>query len=142
MATETILGAVAPAPAVAARMRLQKEHDTAPELALRRALFRRRLRFRVHFRPLVTSRREADIAFPRRRVAVFVDGCFWHGCQEHRTMSKTNSAFWALKIAKNVQRDRDTDATLASAGWRVVRVWEHADVAEAAGLVAAALQRA
>jgi DNA mismatch endonuclease (patch repair protein) len=77
-------------------------------------------------------RRTADIAFPRRRVAVFVDGCFWHGCPQHATWPKENAEWWRTKIEENRSRDRDTDARLRSDGWQVVRVWEHEDMAAAA----------
>lgn len=86
-------------------------------------------------------RRRADILFPKKQVAVFVDGCFWHGCPIHRTEPKANGAWWRAKLAANIARDRDTDHRLAEAGWVVVRVWEHADVAEAADAVVNALGR-
>src|SRR6202011_2638685 len=93
--------------------------------ALRRCLHRRGLRYRVDVRPVASICRRADIVFVRARVAVFVDGCFWHGCPVHSRQSKTNAAWWDQKIATNQRRDRDTDARLAQAGWLVVRVWEH-----------------
>jgi DNA mismatch endonuclease (patch repair protein) len=96
-----------------------------PEIILRRELHRRGLRYFVHRRPLFGLRREADLVFPRRRVAVFVDGCFWHGCELHRTHPRRNSGFWQEKIELNRVRDADTDARLQAAGWTVVRVWEH-----------------
>jgi len=83
------------------------------------------LRFRVAARPLVDVRRTADLVFPREQVAVFLDGCFWHGCPEHCSAAASNSEYWAKKIALNRQRDRDTDQRLTDAGWVVVRVWEH-----------------
>jgi DNA mismatch endonuclease (patch repair protein) len=113
-------------------MSRQATRDTGPEIALRRELHRRGLRYRVHFRPLPALRRTADIVFTRRGVAVFVDGCFWHSCPEHRTFPVTNQAFWAAKLARNVERDRETDRLLAAAGWTVIRMWEHEDPAEAA----------
>ncbi len=84
-------------------------------------------------------RRRADLVFPRRRVAVYVDGCFWHCCPEHATYPKNNARWWADKLAGNVARDRDTDARLGAAGWLVVRVWEHEDAQVAADRVQAAL---
>jgi len=78
--------------------------------------------------------------FPRKRVAVYVDGCFWHSCPQHATSPKNNAQWWADKLAANVVRDRDTDTRLAAAGWRVVRIWEHENPAEAADRVQAALQ--
>src|SRR5262245_8505877 len=112
------------------RMQSQRQRDTAPEIALRSALHKSGLRFRVDYK-LPGMRRRADIAFPSARVAVFVDGCFWHGCPRHGTSPKANAEWWAEKIATNVARDRDTDARLQEAGWTSVRVWEHepADVA-------------
>jgi DNA mismatch endonuclease (patch repair protein) len=82
-------------------------------------------------------RREADVLFGPAKVAVFVDGCFWHGCPEHATWPKTNADFWRAKIEGNRRRDRDTDERLASAGWLAVRVWEHEDPIQAAARVRA-----
>src|SRR5271166_2694159 len=114
-------------------MRLLARRDTAPELALRRSLHRRGLRYYVHRRPLAGLRREADIVFPRAKVAVFVDGCFWHGCPEHgRREHRTNGWYWPEKIERNRVRDRDTDAHLLAAGWVPIRVWEHEDSGKAA----------
>jgi DNA mismatch endonuclease (patch repair protein) len=72
-------------------------------------------------------RRRADLTFTAKRVVVFVDGCFWHGCPEHGTSPRTNGAWWAEKLQKNVDRDRETDACLRKSGWTVLRVWEHED---------------
>ncbi|GLW92914.1 very short patch repair endonuclease [Actinokineospora globicatena] len=119
------------------RMSRQRARDTGIEIALRKALHARGLRYRVHLRPVRTVRREADVVFPRARVAVFVDGCFWHGCPEHATWPKRNAAFWRDKIETNRRRDRDTDARLADEGWLAVRVWEHEDPAAAADRVRA-----
>jgi DNA mismatch endonuclease (patch repair protein) len=108
------------------RMQAQRSRDTAPEIALRRALYAMGLRYRVHQRPLPSLRRQADIAFRGARVAVFVDGCFWHGCEQHgRRVHRVNEWYWPEKIERNRHRDRDTDAQLAAAGWQVIRVWEH-----------------
>ncbi|RVW00307.1 very short patch repair endonuclease [Rhodococcus xishaensis] len=126
-------------PLTSARMRAQRRRDTAPEVALRRELHRRGVRFFVDRAPLPGLRRRADLVFPRRRVAVYVDGCFWHSCPQHATFPRNNAQWWADKLAANVARDRDTDSRLAAADWRVVRVWEHEDPAEAAGRVQAAL---
>lgn len=106
-------------------MQAQRRRDTACELALRRELHARGLRYRVACRVIPGLRRDADVVFTRARVAVFVDGCFWHGCSTHRAPSKTNAAWWAAKIARNVARDCETNARLLAAGWDVVRVWEH-----------------
>jgi len=129
-------------PLTSARMRAQRRRDTAPEVALRRELHRRGARFFVDRAPLRSLRRRADLVFPRKKVAVYVDGCFWHSCPQHATSPKTNAQWWADKLAANVVRDRDTDARLAAAGWRVVRIWEHEDPTEAADRVQAALSSA
>lgn len=127
--------------AVRARMSAQRRRDTGPELALRRELHAMGLRYFVHRRPLPALNRQADILFPRAMVAVFVDGCHWHGCPEHGPKRHlTNGWYWSEKIASNVRRDRDTDERLASSGWRVVRVWEHKDPAEAAETIASAVR--
>lgn len=105
-------------------MQRQARTGTAPERALRSALWRRGLRFRVNF-AVVGRRRRVDIAFTRRKVAVFVDGCFWHQCPSHGTEPKNNAAWWKEKLRTNVERDRDTDRKLSEAGWIVIRVWEH-----------------
>ena len=106
-------------------MKAARQRDTKPELALRRELHRLGLRYRVDTTPLRGIRRRADVVFGPARVAVFVDGCFWHGCPEHGTSPKANAQWWREKIARNQARDRDTDQRLAAAGWRVVRLWEH-----------------
>lgn len=129
-------------PLTSARMRAQRRRDTAPEVALRRELHRRGARFFVDRAPLPGLRRRADLVFPRKRVAVYVDGCFWHSCPQHATSPKNNAQWWADKLASNVVRDRDTDTRLAAAGWSVVRIWEHEDPAEAADRVQAALRTA
>jgi DNA mismatch endonuclease (patch repair protein) len=116
--------------------------DTPAELALRRELHRRGLRYRVDHQPLPRLRRRADIVFTRRRVAVFCDGCYWHGCPEHGTWPTANAEWWRQKIEANKRRDRDTDARLAEAGWIVIRVWEHEDPDDAAARIVEALSRA
>ncbi|MYW01979.1 DNA mismatch endonuclease Vsr [Streptomyces sp. SID3343] len=113
-------------------MSRQKSKDTGVEVALRRELHRMGLRYRVHRRPLKGVRREADVVFGPTRVAVYVDGCFWHGCPTHATWPKRNAEFWKNKIEGNRTRDADTDRRMAEAGWLVVRVWEHEDPASAA----------
>ncbi|GCE42279.1 Very-short-patch mismatch repair endonuclease (G-T specific) [Rhodococcus wratislaviensis] len=128
-------------PATSARMRAQRRRDTAPELALRRELHRRGARYFVDRAPMKGVRRRADLVFPRRKVAVYVDGCFWHSCPQHATFPKNNAQWWAEKLAGNVTRDRDTDATLTDAGWTVVRIWEHENPVVAADRVQAALRR-
>ncbi|MFJ5993603.1 very short patch repair endonuclease [Streptomyces sp. NPDC092370] len=119
-------------PETRARMSRQRSRDTDVEMALRRALHAAGMRYRVHRKPLKGVRREADILFGPSKVAVFVDGCFWHGCPEHATWPKRNSEFWRTKIEGNQRRDQDTDERLAAAGWLALRVWEHEDPIEAA----------
>jgi DNA mismatch endonuclease, patch repair protein len=121
-------------------MQSNKGRDTGPELALRRAVHALGLRYRVNARPLRGVRRTADLLFTRAQVAVFLDGCFWHGCPEHHTVSATNTAFWVEKVETNRRRDRDTDAKLREAGWRSLRVWEHEDPTAAAERVRAAVR--
>jgi DNA mismatch endonuclease (patch repair protein) len=111
------------------------QRNNQHELALRSLLHARGLRFRIHAHALEGSRRTIDIAFPTPRVAVFVDGCFWHGCPVHGTSPKNNAAWWRAKIDANVARDRDTDRRLREAGWAVVRVWEHEDLVAAVGRI-------
>ena len=124
-----------------ARMKRTRRRDTGPELALRSALHKRGLRFRVDRAVLPGSRRRADVVFPSVQVAVFVDGCFWHGCPEHGTMPKANRAFWEEKLDANRLRDRNTDEQLEQAGWKVMRFWEHEDPEAAAETVAAEVER-
>jgi DNA mismatch endonuclease (patch repair protein) len=116
-------------------MAAQLRRDTKPEMALRQELHRSGLRYRVDYQVLKGLRRRADVAFPRAQVAVFVDGCFWHGCPTHRTWPKSNSEWWASKLEANVSRDRDTDRRLAEAGWLVIRMREHEDSIEAAATI-------
>jgi len=110
--------------------------DTEPERALRSELHRNGLRFRLHRSVVPGVRRQVDIVFGPARVAVFVDGCFWHSCPMHATRAKANAGFWRSKLSENERRDRDTDRRLRRAGWRVVRVWEHEDVRVAARRIA------
>jgi DNA mismatch endonuclease (patch repair protein) len=125
-------------------MSRQLRTGTSPERALRTELHRRGRRFRVDFRFDIDGlrRRRADIVFTRVKVAVFIDGCFWHRCPEHATFPKANEAWWAAKLAGNVQRDRDTDDKLGDAGWSVIRVWEHEESLSAADRVEAVLDAA
>ena len=117
-------------------MQLQRRRDTAPEMELRRRLHADGLRYRVDYPPVPELRRRADVVFTAARVAVFVDGCFWHGCPEHGTSPKANSIWWRDKIRANQQRDFDTECRLREAGWRVMRFWEHEDPDEAAARIA------
>ncbi|WP_409184169.1 very short patch repair endonuclease [Amycolatopsis sp. VS8301801F10] len=111
--------------AVSARMSRQKSRNTSIEMALRKILHAAGYRYRVHRRPVKGVRREADLVFGPARVAVFVDGCFWHGCPEHGTWPKNNADYWRTKIETNRRRDANTDALLLEAGWLSVRIWEH-----------------
>jgi DNA mismatch endonuclease (patch repair protein) len=116
-------------------MQSNKSRDTKPELALRSAVHALGLRYRVAAKPLAGLRRSADLVFPRAKVAVFLDGCFWHGCPQHHTVASANAKFWADKVAGNRARDHDTDERLAEAGWVSVRIWEHEDPIAAADRV-------
>jgi DNA mismatch endonuclease (patch repair protein) len=120
-------------------MQLQRTRDTAPELAVRRLLHRAGLRYRVDVAPVPELRRRADITFPGARVAVYIDGCFWHGCPTHGNQPRANSDYWRPKLGRNRQRDADTDARLAAAGWHVIRAWEHEPPSEVAARVQAAV---
>ena len=123
-------------------MRANRRTDTKPEMALRRALHRQGFRYRKDFRiDLDGTRVRPDIAFTARRVAVFVDGCFWHVCPEHGRDPAVNEWYWAPKLRRNIERDRAADAALAAAGWQVVRVWEHEPLETAVTAVLAALAR-
>lgn len=122
-------------------MERQGRRDTKPELALRRALWRLGFRYRIDVAP-VPGRRRADLIFTRARVAVYVDGCFWHSCPAHGTIPRANRDWWVNKLDANVTRDRDTDRRLKEAQWIVVRVWEHELVDDAAARVAAIVRSA
>jgi DNA mismatch endonuclease (patch repair protein) len=115
------------------------QKDNVRERSLRSELHARGLRFRLHQSVLKGLRRTVDIAFPASRTAVFMDGCFWHSCPEHRTWPKSNAAWWRQKIEANVARDRDTDARLQADGWLVLRVWEHEPLSMAADRIESAV---
>lgn len=117
-----------------------RRRNTKPELQLRRALHAAGLRYRVDHRlDLPGGRVRPDIVFTRRKIAIFLDGCFWHRCPVHRTEPATNVEFWEAKLARNVERDRQHDAALEAAGWTVLRIWEHETPAEAEARVMAAV---
>ena len=120
-------------------MRRQRRRDTDPEVLLRRRLHGLGYRFRVNHPLPGGPRRTIDIAFTKWKVAVFVDGCFWHACPDHATWPRSNSGWWREKLQTNRARDAETDELLRRAGWTVVRVWEHCDVEEALRLVLEAL---
>jgi len=127
-------------PGRSANMKGNRRTDTKPELALRSALHAMGYRFRKDFRMDLPARRvRPDIAFTRRKVAVFVDGCFWHACPDHGSKPKNNEWYWSPKLARNVERDRAADDALTRAGWTVVRLWEHVPVDDAVAVVVAAV---
>jgi DNA mismatch endonuclease (patch repair protein) len=125
--------------AALSRMMAARQRDTAPEIELRAELSRLGMRYRLHRAVVPGVRRRPDIVFGSARMAVFVDGCFWHGCPRHGTMAKSNRRFWEGKILANKVRDTDTNRRLRAAGWRVVRVWEHEDPRRAAARIARVL---
>ncbi|WLQ48512.1 very short patch repair endonuclease [Streptomyces poriferorum] len=110
---------------VSARMSRQKSRDTEPEVAVRKLLHAAGLRYRVNYPVPDMPRRTIDIAFSRARIAVFMDGCFWHGCPVHATRPRANAEWWREKLAKNMARDHETTERLKEAGWTVLRFWEH-----------------
>jgi DNA mismatch endonuclease (patch repair protein) len=128
-------------PGRSANMRANRRTDTKPEMALRRALHMLGYRYRKDHRLVLDGGRKVrpDIAFTACRVAVFVDGCFWHACPEHGNRPAVNDWYWTPKLARNVERDRAADEALDAAGWRVVRVWEHETLEHAMAAVIAAV---
>ncbi|MFC5924646.1 very short patch repair endonuclease [Micromonospora vulcania] len=116
-------------------MRANKARDTGPERRLRSLLHKRGLRYRVSVRPLPGLRRTADVVFSAARVAVFVDGCYWHGCPDHYRPARVNDQFWREKIDGNRARDTETNQILTDAGWSVIRIWEHENPVVAADRV-------
>jgi DNA mismatch endonuclease (patch repair protein) len=120
-------------------MKATRQRDTLGEMALRSALTGLKLRYRVDVRvPGIKDR--ADVAFIKAKISVFVDGCFWHGCPEHRSWPKVNSDWWREKIEANIRRDADTTSALESNGWVVLRFWAHEDMAVAAKIAVAAIR--
>ncbi|WP_071655715.1 very short patch repair endonuclease [Mangrovactinospora gilvigrisea] len=112
-----------------------RNRDTSPELALRRLVHAAGLRYRVAAKPLAKMRRTADMVFRPTRIAVFIDGCYWHGCPDHFVQPKTNPEYWENKIGGNIRRDRETDQRLTDEGWLVLRFWEHQPAEECAAIV-------
>ncbi|MER5381429.1 very short patch repair endonuclease [Streptomyces sp. NPDC002688] len=106
-------------------MSRQSSRDTAPEVAVRRLLHAAGLRYRVNVPVPGIPRRTIDIAFSKAKIAIFLDGCFWHGCPQHATQPKANAEWWRAKLDKNMARDIETTAHLEGAGWTVLRFWEH-----------------
>jgi DNA mismatch endonuclease (patch repair protein) len=114
----------ASSPLAQQRMRKQRRRDTSPELALRKELYRRGLRYRIH-KSVFDVRRRHDIVFPAAKVVVEVRGCFWHGCSLHGTLPKSNREWWSAKLDMNKTRDRDTRERLQLTGWCLIECWEH-----------------
>lgn len=113
-------------------MRSQREFDTGIEVMLRKLLWNKGLRYRIHAQVIPGTRRKVDLVFPGAKVAVFIDGCFWHGCPRHYSAPANNNDWWLKKITINRARDIDSFKRLRAANWRVVRVWEHQDLELAA----------
>ncbi|MGW4020544.1 very short patch repair endonuclease [Streptomyces sp. NPDC005009] len=122
-------------------MSRQASKDTGAELAVRRLLHAAGLRYRVEYPVPGMPRRRLDVAFPRAKVAVLIDGCFWHGCPQHATQPKANAEWWRSKLDRNMARDRETTEHLLAAGWTVLRFWEHTPAEEIAATVRAAVDR-
>ncbi|GHF99589.1 very short patch repair endonuclease [Streptomyces filamentosus] len=122
-------------------MQAIRSRDTKPEQLVRRLLHAQGLRYRVAARPLPELRRTADIVFRPVKVAVFIDGCYWHGCPEHYVAPRTNPGYWSGKVAGNMARDSDTDQRLRDAGWTVLRFWEHESPDECAARIAAEVEK-
>lgn len=122
-------------------MRRTKGRDNPFERAVRSLLFAHGVRYRVHYPVPGTKRRSCDIAIPGRKIAIFLDGCFWHGCPDHGTGSKTDPEFWTGKISRNAERDRETTRSLEAAGWTVLRFWEHQARGEIVATILLALGR-
>ncbi|MEV1286930.1 very short patch repair endonuclease [Micromonospora sp. NPDC049679] len=133
-------GSWAKSPAVRLSMQGNRGRDTQPERQLRSILFRSGLRYRVNMRPLKKLRRTADVVFLGAKIAVFVDGCYWHGCSEHYRPARENQQFWHTKINGNRARDVETDRLLAEGGWQSIRIWEHEEPQRAALRVIAAVR--
>ncbi len=125
----------ASSPAVRRVMQGNRKRDTRPEVALRRVLHAQGLRYRVAARPLTDRPWTADLVFRGARLAVFVDGCYWHGCPQHYASPRTNATYWEGKIARNRARDAQVDADLKGAGWTSLRIWEHESAGAAADRV-------
>lgn len=121
----TPLSSWATSPATAKSMRANRARDTCAELQVRRILHRAGYRYRVDYRPSRRVRSRADIVFTRAKIAVYLDGCFWHGCPLHATLPKRNADYWVPKLTRNRERDMEVTDALTSEGWLVLRYWEH-----------------
>lgn len=126
---------------VSAQMSRLPRRDTGPEVELRRLLHAQGLRYRVQLPVRDWRRRTIDVAFTRVKVAVFVDGCFWHGCPKHGMVPRSNQEWWTAKLEANRRRDAETTAHLEARGWRVLRFWSHQDVSDVAVAVMQAVRR-
>lgn len=124
-----------PDPATSRRMKRVRRSDTDAELAIRRALHSQGLRFRVNLRVASQPQVTPDIVFTKQRIAVFVDGCFWHSCQVHGSIPRNNHAWWAKKLRDVVERDHKQTVRLLVEGWTVVRIWEHEDATDVASRI-------
>ncbi|MFF7022668.1 very short patch repair endonuclease [Streptomyces klenkii] len=122
-------------------MQAIRNKDTKPEQLIRRLVHAQGLRYRLHARPLPDLRRTADLVFRPAKVAVFIDGCYWHGCPEHYLAPRVNAGYWSDKVARNMARDRDTDERLIEAGWLVLRFWEHESSDDCSLKIAATVRR-
>jgi DNA mismatch endonuclease (patch repair protein) len=129
-----------PSSRIRAVMRGNRRTNTRPELLIRRALHRSGRRYRVDY-PVATANTKVrpDIVFTRQKVAVFIDGCFWHGCPQHYVASKSAVSYWDAKLQRNKERDRVVTQLLSDDGWRVVRIWEHVPVDDARDAITALL---
>ncbi|MGV9554953.1 very short patch repair endonuclease [Streptomyces sp. NPDC003522] len=123
-------------------MSRQASKDTSAELAVRRLLHAAGMRYRVEYPVPGMPRRRIDVAFPRAKVAVLIDGCFWHGCPQHATRPKANADWWRTKLDRNMARDQETTEHLTAQGWTVLRFWEHVPPDEVAATVCAAVDLA
>lgn len=126
---------------VSAQMSRQGSRDTGCEIAVRKILHAKGLRYRVHVSVPEMARRKIDIVFRPVKVAVFLDGCFWHGCPLHATRPKSNAEWWRVKLDKNMARDRETTEHLEARGWTVLRFWEHESPTDCALKIAATVSR-
>jgi DNA mismatch endonuclease (patch repair protein) len=127
----------ASSPAVRKSMQSNRSRDTLLEVRVRSALHKAGLRFRKNIRPVPGFRCSADVVFPGERVAVFIDGCFWHSCPTHQSVPQTNADWWRAKLDATKERDRMNTRLLQQAGWSVLRVWEHESVPD----IVASVQR-
>ncbi|MCP9209336.1 very short patch repair endonuclease [Streptomyces sp. NEAU-Y11] len=134
-------GAHPSSPEVSARMSRQASRDTGTERAVRQLLHASGYRYRIHYPVPGMPRRKIDIAFTRARLAILIDGCFWHSCPEHATSPKANAEWWRQKLHRNAERDQETNAQLEAEGWIVLRFWEHESPDTVMRQVAAAVDR-